>query len=282
MQSMVANTILKRKSGKNDASITSVLSPFINDGVWSDNFTTIMSKCIHFACVLAFVPLVFRQVYRVVSEKETRAKEVMLMMGMNPLVYWALWFFWWTMNNLFICVAMASVLKYGGAFDNCEWTVLFAIFFVYGQALFSYMLVAQSLFFKSLQASLVSTLLYFGTATLQFLINPYGVARLNKLILSTMFPPVAFCEGLFAFVKYEGSVGATFATLDLQFNKISVQDSLICMTIGGCYMFVLGVILEVTSPKEFGSSFDLMALCKKRQVFASTSSDKQRVQEGDW
>lgn len=277
---MVANTILKRKSGVNDATISSVLSPFKSEGVVSDNFTTIMSKCIHFACVLAFVPLVFRQVYRVVSEKETRAKEVMLMMGMDARVYWLSWFVWWTMNNLFICVAMASVLKYGGAFENSDWTVLFAIFFVYGQSLFAYMLVAQSLFFKSLQASLISTLLYFGTATTQFLINPYGVARINKLVLSTAFPPVAFCEGLFAFVKYEGSIGATWETLDLQFNKFSMQDSLICMTAGGIYLFVLGVILEKMSPKEFGQSFDFFAICKKKTVFAKTNSD--RVQEGDW
>lgn len=202
MQNLVANTVLKRKSGQNDAGISTVIAPFKHDGVWLDNFNTIMLQCIHFVGVLAFVPLVYRGIYRVVSEKETRAKEVMLMMGLSQKTYWLSWVFWWTLNNLFISSAMVSVLYYGGAFDNTEWSIMFTLFFVYGQALFGYMLIAQSLFFNSLQASLVSTLIYFGTATTQFLINPYGTQRIYKLALQAAFPPVAFAEGLFAFVKF--------------------------------------------------------------------------------
>lgn len=214
MQSLTANTILKRKSGKNDAQITSVLTPFKNDGVWMDTFSVIMGATIHFVGVLCFVPLVFRQIYNVVAEKETRAKEVMSMMGMDMKVYWASWYFWWTCNSIVICGGLTSVLIFGQAFTNCQFSVLFALFFVYSQALFGYMLVAQSLFFKSLEASLFSTLIYFGTATTQFLINPFGVARFSKLLLCTLFPPVALAEGLFAFVAMEDSIGATWETLD--------------------------------------------------------------------
>ena len=88
MQNLVANTVLKRKTGKNDAAIAAVMTPFKQDGVWTDTFDMIMGQCIHFISVLAFVPLIYRGIYRVVSEKETRAKEVMLMMGMDRSVYW--------------------------------------------------------------------------------------------------------------------------------------------------------------------------------------------------
>jgi hypothetical protein len=150
MQSITANTVLKRKSGKNDASITAVLSPFKDDGVWTDTFSVIMEKTVHYICLLAFIPLLFRQVYRVVSEKENRAKEVMFMMNLDQKVYWFSWYAWWTVSNLIMCVGMTSILVFGNAFPNTNWTLLFTIFFVYGQAIFAYMIIAQTLFYKSL------------------------------------------------------------------------------------------------------------------------------------
>jgi hypothetical protein len=127
----------------------------------------------------------------------------------------------------------------------------------------------------------VSTLVYFGTATLQFLINPDGVARTTKLTLCSMFPPVALCEGMFAFVKFETSIGATWENVDLVYNGISIQDSLVCMTVGGTYLLLVGILMEVYSPKEFGQPFSLVALCKKSKN-VKVDLSRERVQEGEF
>lgn len=127
----------------------------------------------------------------------------------------------------------------------------------------------------------MSTLIYFGTGSTQFLINPFGVPRFNKLALCTAFPPVAFCEGLFALVKFNGSIGLNWDTFDSQFNKISMQDATLCMTIGAAYLLVLGAILEVTGPKEFGQSHDWFALCRKNKAKVD-KTEERRVRVGDW
>lgn len=127
----------------------------------------------------------------------------------------------------------------------------------------------------------MSTLVYFGTATLQFLINPDGVARATKLALCSMFPPVALCEGMFAFVKFEASIGATWENTGLIYNGISIQDSLVCMIAGGTYLLIVGILMEVYSPKEFGQSFSFTALFKKTKN-VKVDLSQERVQEGEF
>jgi ATP-binding cassette subfamily A (ABC1) protein 3 len=68
----------------------------------------------------------------------------------------------------------------------------------------------------------------------------------------------------------------------MQDGGISVQDSLLCMLFGGCYLLVLGFFLEYNSPKEFGESFDLLAMCKKDKSFKASAEDVKRVSNGNW
>jgi hypothetical protein len=92
MQNWVANAILKRKTGVDDASIATVMTPFPIEPVMTDAFATILSKALDFFMLLMYIPVMYRTVYRVVSEKTSRAKELMRMMGLSDLPYWLSWY----------------------------------------------------------------------------------------------------------------------------------------------------------------------------------------------
>jgi ATP-binding cassette subfamily A (ABC1) protein 3 len=49
-----------------------------------------------------YMPPVYRTVYRIVQEKESKAKETMLMMGMSEMSYWCSWFCYYTVVNTLI------------------------------------------------------------------------------------------------------------------------------------------------------------------------------------
>ena len=46
--------------------------------------------------LIIWMPLFFRTVYRIVEEKESRAKEGLRMAGLSDLAYWASWFTYFT------------------------------------------------------------------------------------------------------------------------------------------------------------------------------------------
>jgi hypothetical protein len=69
MQSLVANTILKRKSKVDDAEIVSVLLPFKTDPVKIDAFTEVLITALDMLVLLMYVPCLYRLVYRIVAEK---------------------------------------------------------------------------------------------------------------------------------------------------------------------------------------------------------------------
>ena len=81
MQNWVANTILKRKTGKDDASIVAMTIPQESKINEFDLYAILIAEVLPLFLLAIFVFPLFRTVYRVVSEKETKVRESMRMMG---------------------------------------------------------------------------------------------------------------------------------------------------------------------------------------------------------
>lgn len=69
-----------------------------------------MSGVFPFFILLAFIPLLYRTVYRIVFEKVTRVKESMRMMGMGEFSYWLSWITYYTLVNTILSILCTSVL----------------------------------------------------------------------------------------------------------------------------------------------------------------------------
>ena len=85
--------------------------------------------------LLAFIPPVYNMTFKIVREKETRAKETMRIMGMTDFPYWFSWFFFYTTINLIVST-LAWITLLFKVINFSQPAYLLVFFFLYGQAVF--------------------------------------------------------------------------------------------------------------------------------------------------
>lgn len=164
MQNWVANTILKRKTGIPTASIVAMTVPARLPPYTEDEFGRVIEGVLTFIMIIMFVPPVYRTTYRIVSEKESKVKESMRMMGLGDFAYWASWFTYYTIVNTIISV-LTWVILFTKVTPKTEGWISFFMVWLFGQSLFGILLVTQSLFSRARAAAITTTIIYFGTAT---------------------------------------------------------------------------------------------------------------------
>ena len=114
--------------------------------------------------MLMFIPLVYRVTYRIVKEKELGTKELMTMMGMNASSYWFSWLFYFTCVNTLLCTTAWTVLFFGGVLRYTSIGVIYFTIWLFGEAIFGYIMFCQSFFTEARPAAVVTTIVYFGSA----------------------------------------------------------------------------------------------------------------------
>jgi len=62
--------------------------------------------------LLAYIPPVYNMTFKIVREKETRAKETMRIMGMTDLPYWFSWFFFYSCINFVVSTLAWAILLF--------------------------------------------------------------------------------------------------------------------------------------------------------------------------
>jgi hypothetical protein len=133
-----------------------------------DFFPMVLGPAFAFFLQMSFIPLLFRMVTRVVSEKSTRAKESMRMMGMGDSSYWISWFIQWTLSNTILVTLMWGILMIN-CFSRTHGGIVWLFMWLFGQSLFGLLLFAQSLFSKAKEAAATTTGLYFATSLIDTL-----------------------------------------------------------------------------------------------------------------
>ena len=171
MQNWVANTILKRKTGKDDASIVAMTIPQESKISEFDLYAVLIAEVLPLFLLAIFVFPLFRTVYRVVSEKETKVRESMRMMGMKDISYWMSWITYYTIINLILSLLVFAMLYLSDSISYTSPLILFLITFLYGQSIFGLIVIGQAMFDKAIYASLVMSSLYLGSSVIAELVD---------------------------------------------------------------------------------------------------------------
>lgn len=168
--------------------------------------------------LLAYIPPVYNMTFKIVREKESRAKETMRIMGLTDLPYWMSWFVFYTfINTLMSTVAWGVLIIKVVQYSNYFYTWFFI--WLYGQAVFGQIIFLQSMFTGSKYAGIVSTVVYFSGVLVFNLVHGKGddVSRQAKLFAS-LLPQVALMQGSAVFAQYEGTgVGLGASTASVEF-----------------------------------------------------------------
>lgn len=212
LQNWCANAILKRKTGINTASIVTMIVPQRTNAYYQDDLAQIIERVLAFFWLLMYVPALYRTCYRIVDEKECRAKESMFMMGLKPHAYWASWFAYYTIVNLIIATSTWIPLTFY-VITASNGLILWLTIFLYGQSLFGLLLITQSLFTRARACAITTTLIYFGAAILVVLVDDDDVLRGEK-VAAAILPPIAMTFMVRTIAAFEASsVGLNFQNL---------------------------------------------------------------------
>ena len=112
-----------------------MLQPMQTDTSVYDPLATGLGLLLPLFLLLAYIPPVYNMTFKIVREKETRAKETMRIMGMNDLPYWFSWFFFYTVINLIVSLLAWFILLFK-VINYSQPMYLLVFFFLYGQAVF--------------------------------------------------------------------------------------------------------------------------------------------------
>ena len=90
--------------------------------------------------LIMYILPVYRTLSRIISEKETKAKESMRMMGLSDSSYWLSWFTYYffvvTMISVLCIIILAiNVIKFSNMF------LVFLYFWLFGMSLFGFILI---------------------------------------------------------------------------------------------------------------------------------------------
>ena len=83
-----------------------------NDYV-DDDFEEVIQQTLPFFLLLMYLVPVFRLISRIVSEKETKAREGMKMMGLTDFPYWLSWFVYYF--AIMTIISLVSLLIVSGS-----------------------------------------------------------------------------------------------------------------------------------------------------------------------
>ena len=116
-----------------------------------------------FFMLLIYILPMYRLLSNMVSEKESKARESMKMMGLVDFSYWLSW---WTYYFIIVTIISAlcilvlgfNVVQYSNRF------LIFIFFELFGLSLFGLAVFLQAFFSKARVAAITGTLIYFGTS----------------------------------------------------------------------------------------------------------------------
>ena len=203
VQNWIANSILQIITTPS-AEIQMITVPcksaaFASDAVMS----SILSQYLPMFTLLSYITPVFRLCYRMVSEKETRVKESMQMMGLSEWAYWTSWFIYYLIMNSIISVSCTFVL-YKWLLRHTPFVTLWIYFFVFGISLFGFTVFCQAFFQKARNASIFTAIFYISTFFISILVagpevpsvKKYYASMVPTVIVSLLTTPIAEFESV--------------------------------------------------------------------------------------
>lgn len=153
-----------------------------------------MSFLIPLLVTLMYIMPLHRMIMRIVSEKQTKIREVMRMMGLSDINYWLSWFIFYTCIVTIISLVSTGILC-SNVFKYSNWGLIFIFFWGFGISLFGYIIFIQSLFTNPRTASIVSILIYFFTSFADYAVNNNYLAEYRK-ILASILPTIAMSRAI--------------------------------------------------------------------------------------
>ena len=254
IMNILANYMLKKKC----ESESCTTNPYINygfavqkyDSYKFNDFAAFAGLYLTFFLILSYLCPLILYVLKMVVEKESRAKEVMKIMGMSEGTYFLSYFVEFFIVNIIYAFAVGYVTHL--MFKQIPYIWLVIYLWLFGLNIFALAFFSQSFMDTTRLALIVSCLIYCLMLFVSAAVYDEKIKKVYKII-AAILPPVNLLLGAFTFGEF-GRMYFTFRKADVGENYLnySIQTCYIMFTIDFFLYLFLGYYLQNVIPHEYG------------------------------
>ena len=199
---------------------------------------------------LIFVVPLYRFIANTVSEKETKIREAMRIMGLDDFPYWLTWFSYYTIINTVQCVIMLLLVL--PVFEYSNKFLVFLYFWLFGMSLFGFGIFVSVFFSSAKVAAISGTMFFFFTSFIYEPISNDNISESTKNLCS-IFPVVAAQLAGNNLLDFEASgIGLSFNNSNENYKNYRFGTCL-WMNIISFFLFgIAGLYLENVLPSASG------------------------------
>ena len=276
--------ILRKETHNQNAHLNFGMMPMKYIDYKRDKLGDYMAIIIPFFIMVAYICSLCLYVYRMVSEKESRAKEGMKIMGLEEGIYILSYFLQYLVINVFVSIMNTIIVMF--IFTKIPFYFIYLLFFLWGMNVFALAIFFQSFIDSTKIALILSLLIYFVMYFVSLASIKETSSQGLKIGLS-FFPPAVLEITIIMFGEFESHFRKYKPKY---FSNIYTNYSLLRMMI----MFIvdffiyifLGYYLTMVLPhtygirKPFNFIFTSEFWCgKKYKPKSKNSSDKDSIIE---
>ena len=271
---IIYDYILKEVSKNESAEFNFVVANQKFDSYFKDDFQYSLGFMLGFCIIIAYVvPLCFN-IFKLVKEKETRAKEGMKIMGMTEGIYFLSYFLRFFIFNIFYSIINSLISTL--VFKHFKFIYIFLFFWLFGMNIFSLIYFFQSFMDKTRLAMLVSILcyflMYFFSAAIQF----DNVKKWIKILFS-IFPQTGLQLGINVMGNFEvNKINFEYKYIGFNYRNYNIRLMYIILAIDFVLYLFLGFYLENVILHEYGTNKKWYFLCTKK-YWCSTEKKNNKI-----
>lgn len=251
IENWVANTIMKTMIDP-EGSIAMITVP-VKSGAFNQDVLTesILSEWLARAIMLMFIVPVFRLTYRMVAEKETRVRESMRMMGLTEFSYWFSWALYWILINTYISIVSVIILAVYLIHFSQLWYI-WLMLWIYGMALFGFVIFAQAFFQKARNAAIFTSISYLALSFVTLLLSQSDTPNNTKMI-GSLLPPVALQLLTAPLAAFESvGQGLTSRNVEMMYQNYRFNDGIKMLVLDMFLFGLVGIYLDNIMPRQVG------------------------------
>ena len=247
---ILANYMLKKKNSNSYSYINYGFAVQKYDEYRFNEFAAYAGVYFTFFVILSYLCPLILYVLKMVVEKESRAKEVMKIMGMGEGTYFLSYFVEFFIVNIIYAFAVGYVSKLTFRFIPYMYLVLYL--WLFGLNIFALAFFCQSFMDTTRLALIVSCLIYCLMLFVSAAVYDDNIKKTYKII-AALLPPVNLLLGAFTIGEFE-RMFFYFKTKDVDKNYInySMSTCYIMFTVDFFIYLFLGYYLQNVIPHEYG------------------------------
>ena len=261
VQKMLYDYVLRNETGKKNAKINYNIIPEKYEEKTYNLINQFMDQIISIFILIAYAIPLSINIYKLIKEKESRAKELMKIMGMGDFYYYFSYFVIFFIFNIIHALLNSITIKY--VFTYIELGYLFILFFLYGFAIFSLIFFFQSFLEKANISIIFSLLVYFIMYFIGIPLKSNSVKKSVKIFIALLFPPINLSFGCNTLTQFQINYNKFNGRVFMNYQNYSVIDMYIVFIFNFFLYTFIGFYLKNVLQHQYGFNKPWYFLCTK-------------------